>query len=429
MNFIDRVKNAATVAGVVFANDGQLPPPSDDFWYGAVGGLTSAGVRVTPEKAMQMATVFACVRVISEAIASLSIGVYERQEGNRKQELPNHPAYALLKYTPNDFQSRYNFMQFYAASLLLRGNAYAEKIIGYDGQVESLRPLLPNRMTTKILPNNTVRYHYNELNGSKTIFLPGELFRVNGLSLDGFTGLSVIEHCRETFGGALQTQEYANRFFANDARPGGVLTSDKPMSEEVKKSNKEQWEKAHKGASNAHKVAILYGMTWQSIGMSNADAQFLETRKFSRSEICGLYGVPPHMIGDLDRATFSNIEHQDISFYKHTVRPHTINIEQSMNRDVILEDDVYAEFNMDAVLRGDTKTRGEFYSKALGSGGSPAWMTPNEVRAKENLNPIEGGDELPKPTNTAQGQMDSEPDANNDGDNSENDNKDNTKDE
>ena len=374
------------------------PPPGDDFWYGDAGGYSAAGVHVTPHNALQVATVYNCVDILSKSIASLPLVTYYRLKKGGREEATDHPLYHLLKYQPNRFQTSFSFIQTMVGCLALRGNFYAEKFTGPDGQVRELFPLNPAHMRADMLKNRTLRFDYTA-DGAPAKYLQGELFRAHGLSSDGIRGLSVIEQVRETFGAAIQTQEYANRFFRNDARPGGILQADTPPDDKVRQANKDAWEKAHRGARNAHKVAILYGLKWQSVGMSNQDSQFLETRKFTGSQICGLFGIPPHMVGDLERATFSNIEHQDIGFYKHTVRPWLVNIEQAFKRDLILEEDVIVRFKIDGLLRGDTKARGEFYAKALGAGGHQPFMTPNEVRSLEDLNPLEGGDELPQPTN------------------------------
>lgn len=372
------------------------PGPSDDFWFGDAANYSA---RITHENAMQVAAVYSCTKVISEAIASLPLVLYRRLPGGGKEEAVDHPLYNLLKYQPNQYQTRFEFMQMFAGHLVVRGNFYAEKIVNRAGQVEQILPLHPGRMQTELLKTGSLRFKYQEEDGSPTTFVQGEVLRAHGLSMNGLKGLSVIESVRDTFSGAKQTQDFANSFFSNGAQPGGILYSDTPLKNDVLESNKEMWKKYHQGAKNAHRVAVLCGLKWQSMGMSNQDSQFLETRKYSRSEICGLFGVPPHMVGDLEKATFSNIEHQDIGFYKQTVRPWLVNIEQSIKRDLIIEDDHFAEFKIDGILRGDTKTRSEYYAKALGAGGSPAWMTQNEVRSLENLNPLEGGDKLPKPTN------------------------------
>lgn len=395
----------------------QTPGPTDGYWYEPVSPTSAAGVRVTHDKAMQIATVYSCVNLLANSIASLPLMVYRRLPDGGKQEAADHPLYNLLKYQPNDWQTKFNFTQMMVGHLALRGNYYAEILTDRGGSVTGLLPLNPARMKVELLKNDTVRYTYQDEQGREIRYLPGELLRVHGLSSDGLTGMSVIQQARETFGSAIQTQEYANRFFANDARPGGILKSDTPIDEKSRTANKESWERAHRGAKNAHKVAILYGLNWQQVGMSNSDSQFLETRKFNRSEICGLFGVPPHLIADLERATFSNIEHQDIGYYKHTIRPWLVNIEQSIKRDLITEPDVFAEFKIDGLLRGDSKSRSEYYAKALGSGGTRGWMTQNEVRALENLNPMDGGDELPQPItkgteSPAQGTEDDEDDEN-----------------
>lgn len=376
------------------------PSAGDDFWYEDAVGGSASGARISPESAMAIAAVYSCVNILASSVASLPLVVYRKLPNGGKEEIPTHPLYNLLKYQPNALQTRYNFMQMLVGHAALRGNFYAEIVYNNQGFIEELYPLNPAKMQVEATRNRGVRFVYWDDEVGKRVYLPSELLRFTGLSSDGVTGLSVVAHARETFGIALQTENYAARFFKNDSKPGGILQSDLPMTAEAQKANRESWERAHRGAANAHKIAVLQGLKFQQIGMTNEDSQFLETRKFTKAEICGIFGIPPHLIADLERSTFSNIEQQDIGFYKHTIRHWVTNIEQTIKRDLILEQDVYAEFKVDALLRGDSQSRAEYYSKALGSGGSPAWMTQAEVRQLENLNPIEGADKLWQPTNT-----------------------------
>lgn len=388
MRWIESIKS-------IFQN--QLPGAGSDYWYDDPINYQSSKINV--DRALQIATVYTCVNILASSIASLPLITYRRLPGGGKEEATDHPLYNLLKYTPNDWQTKFTFCQQMVAHAALRGNFYSAIQYNQRGEVVGLEPLIPQRMQVEKLPNGQLRFTYTDDDGRQVRYLQGELLRFHTLTDNGYTGLSVIGQARRTMSLASNTEEYGDAYFSNGARPGGILTSDGPMDTETRNANKESWERAHRGAKNAHKVAVLSSMKFQPITITNEDSQFLETRRFTKEEICGLFGIPPHLAADLSRATFSNIEHQDIGFYKHTIRHWVTNIEQSIKRDLIIEDDIFAEFKVDALLRGDSESRANYYSAALGSGGSPAWMTPNEIRALENLNPINGGDALPVATN------------------------------
>ena len=390
MSIFDRVRD-------LFVPSNITPGAGSDFWY--EDPYTYSGAKINPEKAMQLATVYTCVNLLASSIASLPLVTYRRLPEGGKEEATDHPLYNLLKYAPNDQQTKFTFCQQMVVHAALRGNFYGEIKYRPNGEIESIEPLIPQRMQVEKLSNGRLRFTYNKEDGGQQRYIQGELLRFHTLSEDGYSGMSVIKQASRTMSLATNTEEYGDAYFSNGARPGGILSTTAPMDEETRKNNQKAWERAHRGSKNAHKVVLLNNIDFKPISISNEDSQFLETRRFSKEEICGLFGIPPHLAADLSRATFSNIEHQDIGFYKHTIRHWVTNIEQSIKRDLIVDDDIFVEFKVDALLRGDSESRANYYSAALGSGGSPAWMTPNEIRALENLNPIDGGDALPVATN------------------------------
>ena len=274
--------------------------------------------------------------------------------------------------------------------LCLRGNAYAQIMPGLRGSMSELIPIHPDMVTVDQLENNRLLYTVKRKGGGKDEYRQDQIFHIRGLSTSGITGLSPITMARESLGLSKATEMHGAKLFSNGASPGGVIEHPGKLLPKAYNQLRESWQQAHGGVQNAHKVAILEeGMKWTQMGMSSEDAQFLETRKYQAIDIARIYRVPPHMIAELDRATFSNIEHQSIEFVMHTIRPWLVRWEQAIQRCLINEDDVFAEFNAEGLLRGDTKSRYEAYASAITNG----WMTRNEVRKIENLDPLDGLDE------------------------------------
>ena len=370
----------------------QLRPDSD-MWYQHLGYQTATGLRVSPESAMRVAAVFACVRVISETLASLPLHIYRRLPDGGKERALNHPLYKILHDTPNDWQTSYEFMEMMEGHLELRGNAFARIVSGTDGAIEQLIPLHPDRVSVYRMPDGKLKYQVRYLyQAGVDVYTQEEIFHVRGFSSDGLVGMSTVGVGAETIGCGLAAQEFAGRFFENDATPGGVMVHPKTLTDGAHKRIKDSWREYFSG-SNQHGVAILEeGMTYQNIGITNKDAQLLEARQFSRVDIASIFRVPPHKIGDLSRATFSNIEQQNIEFATDSVRPRLVRMERRINTDLIdpigigEEHEYFAEFQMDALLRGDLKSRYEAYSTAINSG----FMTRAEARENENMNPIDG---------------------------------------
>jgi HK97 family phage portal protein len=380
----------------------HAPGPSDDYWYVPVSGISSGRLLVSGETALSIATVFSCIRVLSEGVASLPLNMYERLPGNKGKEVAyKHPLFRLLKYQPNERHTAIQFWETAMAHLLLRGRFLAEIRPGSNGPFGQLLPLNPDRVSVVTLNNGKFRYDYRDELGGERRFLEDELFRVEGLSLDGKQPVSILKYAQATMGLALSAQDYGARFFNNNARPGGVLQHPGKLNDPARENLKSSWQKAYGGSSNAGKVAILEeGMTFQAMSLTMEDAQFLDTRKFQRDEVCAIFRVQPHKVMNLERSTNNNIEHQGIEHVQDTLLPWFVRIEQAIARDLILDNERYfAEFLADAILRGDANTRGLFYRNAILTG----WMTRNEARAKENMNPIEGADELLTPMNMAAG--------------------------
>lgn len=375
-------------------------PSNPPQWLRELLGIrdTAAGVSVTEQNALTYSAVYACVRVLAETLASLPLPIYRRLQPRGKDRAPEHRLYPRLHDAPNPLMTSFQWRETMMGHLLLWGNAFSEiELDGADLPI-ALWPLRPDKM--EILRNGAdLRYRYALPDGG-TVLLPRDrVFHLRGLSGDGIKGLSPIALAREAIGLGLATQEFGARFFGNDSRPGGVLRHPQKLSEEAARRLKESWETAQGGLSNRHRMAVLEeGMEWIRIGIPPEEAQFLESRKFQATEIARIYRVPPHMIADLERATFSNIEHQSLSFVMHTMLPWLRRWEQEISLQLFSEAErgrFFAEFLVEGLLRGDTQSR--FAAYAIGRQWS--WYSANDVREKENENPIEGGDVYLQPLN------------------------------
>ena len=354
-------------------------------------GSSMSGKSVTPSSAIQVSAVYACVRVIAETIASLPLHIYEATDaGSRKaNELP---LYRLLHDEPNTEMTSFIWREFMLSHLLLYGNSYCQILRSRRSRIVGLYPLLPDHMAVDRDTKGKLTYTYTTSEGRTVLLAPEDVLHIPGLGFDGVMGYSPIALEKAAIGLGIAAEEYGSKFFQNGARPSGILTHPNTVKDPA--SLRASWNAAYGGSSNASRVAVLEeGMTFVPLSMPNNEAQFLETRKFQVTEICRIFRVPPHMIGDLERATFSNIESQNISFAVHTIRPWLVRIEQAINKTLIPEnekDRYYVQFNIDGLMRGDYKSRMEGYAIARQNG----WMSANDIRALENLNPIseeEGG--------------------------------------
>lgn len=355
-------------------------------------GASASGAVVNERSAMRTTTVYACVRIIAETVASLPLHTY-RSDGEGRKRAIDHPLYRLLHDEPNDEMTSFVFREALMTHLLLWGNAYAQIIRNGRGQVVGLYPLLPSRMAVDRDAKGRLYYEYAK--DSALYRLPtDDVLHVPGLGFDGVMGYSPIAMARNSIGLSLATEEYGGKFYANGARPSGLLTH--PGTIKDPDRLRDMWNRNYGGAGNAGKVGILEeGMEYKPMSMTNEDAQFLETRKFQVEEICRIFQVPPHLVASLDRATFSNIESQSISFVTHTIRPWLVRWEQAINRALLSEKEkgaYFVSFVVDGLLRGDYKSRMDGYAVGIQNG----FLSPNDVRRLENLNPIpneKGGDD------------------------------------
>ena len=363
-------------------------------------GGSSAGKAVTERSAMQMTAVYACVRILSEAIAGLPLHLYCYKESGGKEKAIWHPLYLLLHDEPNPEMSSFVFRETLMTHLLLWGNAYAQIIRNGKGEVVALYPLMPNRMTVDRDSNGQLYYSYQMSNSdaltmeSGTVILkPSDVLHIPGLGFDGLVGYSPIAMAKNAIGLAIATEEYGAKFFSNGATPGGLL--EYPGTVKNPDKVRESWNKGFSGSQNAGKVAILEeGMKYTPISIAPEQAQFLETRKFQINEIARIFRVPPHMVGDLEKSSFSNIEQQSLEFVKYTLDPWVVRWEQSLSRALFTSEEkrkYFFKFNLEGLLRGDYQSRMNGYATARQNG----WMSANDIRELENLDRIpaeDGGD-------------------------------------
>jgi len=369
---------------------------SSAFFFGS----SNSGKPVNERTAMQTSAVYACVRVLSETLASLPLHVYKYVDNGGKEMQTQHYLYPVLHDNPNPEMTSFVFRETLMSHLLIWGNAYAQIIRDGRGRVLAMYPLLPNRMEVDRAPSGALVYTYRlntgdpQYKNDTTLTLgPDDVLHIPGLGYDGLVGYSPIAMAKNAIGMALATEEYGATFFANGANPGGVLEHPGVIKDPQKV--KDSWNSAYQGGGKAHKVAVLEeGMSYKSIGIPPEQAQFLETRKFQINEIARIFRVPPHMVGDLERSSFSNIEQQSLEFVKYTLDPWVIRWEQALQKSLILpseKNSLFVKFNVDGLLRGDYAKRMSGYALARQNG----WMSANDIREMENMNRIpaeEGGD-------------------------------------
>lgn len=380
----------------LFAGMRAGPPVTDDFWYQQVAATTAAGVQVSPSNALGSTVVYRCVNVLASTIAKLPLKL---RAADTKEPQPAHPVARVLARRPNRWQTAYQWRAMAMGHLLLRGNAYSEITIDRAGQVVELIPRHPDRVTIEEVPGGDWRYKVCSASGSDRTLSRGQVLHLVGHCDALPYGMSPIAVQREAIGAALAAQRYAARVFKNNARPGGgfIKLAGKFANEEARAKFRAAWHASQTG-ENAHSTPVFEnGMEYVELGMTNADAQMIETRKYSDTDLCRIFGVPPHKVGVLDRATYSNMEQQNIEFFEE-VHGWAANLEQQLQMQLLTEDEedrLYVQFEMKGVLRADSKSRAEFYNKAIQDG----WMTRNEVREREDMEPLEGLDQPLEPLN------------------------------
>ena len=363
-------------------------------------GSSTSGKAVTERSAMQMTAVYSCVRILAEAVAGLPLNLYRYTEDGGKEKAIDHPLYLLLHDEPNPEMSSFVFRETLMSHLLLWGNAYAQIIRNGKGEVIALYPLMPNRMSVDRNSQGQLYYTYQRgtdeaiRDKNQTVILrPTDVLHIPGLGFDGLVGYSPIAMAKNAIGMAIACEEYGAKFFANGAAPGGVL--EHPGTIKDPQRVRESWQSTFGGSGNANKIAVLEeGMKYTPIGISPEQAQFLETRKFQINEIARIFRVPPHMVGDLEKSSFSNIEQQSLEFVKYTLDPWVVRWEQSLTRALFTQTEkarYFVKFNLEGLLRGDYESRMNGYATARQNG----WMSANDIRELENLDRIpaeEGGD-------------------------------------
>ena len=368
--------------------------------YSFFFGGTTSGKPVNEYTAMQMTAVYSCVRILAEAVAGLPLHLYKYNASGGKEKALSHPLYFVLHDEPNPEMSSFVFRETLMTHLLLWGNAYAQIIRNGKGEVIALYPLMPNRMSVDRDSSGALYYTYTRysdeaptMNGMTVTLRSSDVLHIPGLGFDGLVGYSPIAMAKNAIGMAIACEEYGAKFFANGAAPGGVL--EHPGTIKDPQKVRDSWNAAYQGSSNSHRVAVLEeGMKYQPIGISPEQAQFLETRKFQINEIARIFRVPPHMVGDLEKSSFSNIEQQSLEFVKYTLDPWVIRWEQAISRALLRPDEkklYFAKFNVDGLLRGDYVSRMNGYATARQNG----WMSANDIRELENLDRIPpelGGD-------------------------------------
>ena len=369
--------------------------------YSFFFGGTTAGKPVNEHTAMQITAVYSCVRILAETVAGLPLHVYKYNDSGGKEKYLQHPLYKLLHDEPNPEMTSFSFRETLMTHLLLWGNAYAQIIRNARGEIIALYPLMPNKMTVDRDKNGRLFYLYQRntedaptLGKDNMVYLdPSDVLHIPGLGFDGLVGYSPIAMAKNAVGLSMATEEYGAKFFANGATPGGVL--EHPGTIKDPQKIKESWNMAYQGSANSHRVAVLEeGMKYQQIGVPPEQAQFLETRKFQINEIARIFRIPPHMLADLEKSSFSNIEQQSLEFVKYTLDPWVVRWEQTMCRSLLRESEkptVFIKFNVDGLLRGDYASRMNGYATARQNG----WMSTNDIRELENLDKIPaelGGD-------------------------------------
>lgn len=368
--------------------------------YSFYMGGSSAGKNVNERSAMQMTAVYSCVRILAEAVAGLPLHLYRYKEDGGKERAIDKNLYHLLHDEPNKEMSSFIFRETLMTHLLLWGNAYAQIIRNGKGEVVALYPLMPNKMQVDRDENGELYYIYTRssdeaknMEGVTVYLTPRDVLHIPGLGFDGLVGYSPIAMAKNAIGLAIATEEYGAKFFANGAAPSGVL--EHPGTIKDPSRLRENWNSTFGGSANSGKVAVLEeGMKYTPISISPEQAQFLETRKFQIDEIARIFRVPPHMVGDLEKSSFSNIEQQSLEFVKYTLDPWVIRWEQSLSRALLNEDEkrkYFFKFNLEGLLRGDYESRMSGYAVARQNG----WMSANDIRELENMDKIpaeDGGD-------------------------------------
>ncbi len=394
MNILQRIKAGYIAATTATTRD------KDGWFVEWVGGVsTASGERVGNDSAMRLSAVYACINAISEDVAKLPLNVYQETDGG-KQKMKAHPVYRLLHYQPNPDMTAMSFRQTLTAHCLSWGNGYAEIIRDNMGVPVELRPLRPDRVKPMRDRNNRTMYRVTNDAGGIVDLWSDEVLHIPGLGYDGVMGYNVIQYAREALGHAAALEKHGAAYFGNGATPGGILVHPGRLSDTARTNLEKFHNKNHRGSDNANKTAIYEeGMQYTKISIPPNESQFIESRQFSIPEICRWFRIQPHKIADLSRSTYSNIEQQSLDYVTDTLSGWLKRWEQAIWWKLFADDEkddgFYAEHVVEGLLRGDINTRYRSYAV----GRQWGFLSVNEIRQKENLNPIDGGDQYLVPVN------------------------------
>ena len=388
--------SAPATANIIWLPGGDSPAERRsvfDYESGSFGGGSSrsiAGIKIDSETALRSTVVLACVRVLGESIASLPLHVYRRLPGGGKEIAREHPLYRLLHGSPNDWQTSFEWREQQLLHLGTYGQSFSEIVRSGSDIVTALLPLHPSRMKVERVESGALRYRYTEEDGTPTDYTQGDVMHLRWLSNDSINGMVPVELARDAIALARACEVHGAAYFGNGARPGVILSTDGTLSQEAAEALRINWERVHRGPDRSSKTAVLTGgLKPVEIGTNNQESQFLETRRFQIEEICRLFRVPPHLVGDLTRSSFSNVEQQSLDFVQHTLVPWMRRFESAFARDLLGGDDeFFVEFDTRGLLRGDAAGRASYYQTLSTLGVASI----NEIRAWENLNPVDGGD-------------------------------------
>lgn len=389
---INAIKSFVTRA--LSLSGGNLKDPRLNEFFG--GATTDSGVSVTPDTALTYSAVYAAVRCIAESVSSLPLNYYERLSTGGKAHAKANPLHTLLHDEPNPEMTSYQWREASMAHLLLWGNSYSEIVRDLEGNVVELWPIDPTIVTPRRTDSGELYY---DLNRGKTFITAANMLHIPGLSFDGVSGMSPISLARQSIGLSMAIEQFGAGYFGRGARPGGVLTFPGQLSPEARQNLRRSFEELHAGGANSHRVALLEaGLKWEAIGVPPDDSQFLQSREFQIIEVARWFNLPPNKLKDLSKTSYNSLEQMEISFVVDTLRPWLVRWEQQLNRKIIRPKDkgsFFFEFNVDGKLRGEIASRYQSYSVARNWG----WLSVNEIREKENMNPIEGGDVYMQPMN------------------------------
>ena len=389
---MERIKGF--ISRALSLSGGNLKDPRLNELFG--GSSTDSGVSVTPDTALTYSAVYAAVRCIAESVSSLPLNYYERLPAGGKAHAKANPLHHLLHDEPNPEMTSLQWREASMAHLLLHGNSYTEIVRDLEGNAVELWPIDPTMVAPKRTDSGELYY---ELNRGKNFITAGNMLHIPGLSFDGISGVSPITLARQSLGLSMAIEQFGAGYFGRGARPGGVLTFPGQLSPEARQNLRRSFEELHAGGANSHRVALLEaGLKWEAIGVPPDDSQFLQSREFQVIEVARWFNLPPNKLKDLSKTSYNSLEQMEISFVVDTLRPWLVRWEQQLNRKIIRPKDrgsYFFEHNVDGMLRGDQASRYTAYSVGRNWG----WLSVNEIREKENMNPIDGGDVYMQPMN------------------------------